>query len=288
MYTVQRETFEGENFRKFQGFVATHQSFLCKFWGCSVCWRHKQAIHDSFLRTNHIFHHFTRVFSLESFQYLQNILLKAATLLVQYCVTMAMAHDDLWLDFCTIKPILIWPLNFPPQRSDFGLVILDDLHRLVEYVQVGGQITVSHALLHALTTLLTTTPLAGVCVRVCVRVCVCVCVRVCACVRTCVSRGIHAEQERLIHPSPCRHQVAGCGDNGRDWQCRAWGTLSFGAARAVHTTTLSPPPGHQECHYLHLRQKHTQVAAHHGTMQWNPSSKSASVIKPQVAQNVLQ
>ena len=202
MYTVQRETFEGENFRKFQGFVATHQSFLCKFWGCSVCWRHKQAIHDSFLRTNHIFHHFTRVFSLESFQYLQNILLKAATLLVQYCVTMAMAHDDLWLDFCTIKPILIWPLNFPPQRSDFGLVILDDLHRLVEYVQVGGQITVSHALLHALTTLLTTTPLAGVCVRVCVRACVWVCVRVCACVRTCVSRGIHAEQERLIHPSP--------------------------------------------------------------------------------------
>ena len=180
MYTVQRETFEGENFRKFQGFVATHQSFLCKFWGCSVCWRHKQAIHDSFLRTNHIFHHFTRVFSLESFQYLQNILLKAATLLVQYCVTMAMAHDDLWLDFCTIKPILIWPLNFPPQRSDFGLVILDDLHRLVEYVQVGGQITVSHALLHALTTLLTTTPLAGVCVRVCVRACVCVCVHVCA------------------------------------------------------------------------------------------------------------
>ena len=47
------------------------------------------------------------------------------------------------------------------------MVILDDLHRLVEYVQVGGQITVSHALLHALTTLLTTTSLAGVCVCVC-------------------------------------------------------------------------------------------------------------------------
>ena len=210
---------------------------------------------------------------------------KAATLLVQYCVTMAMAHDDLWLDFCTIKPILIWPLNFPPQRSDFGLVILDDLHRLVEYVQVGGQITVSHALLHALTTLLTTTPLAGVCVRACVCVRVCVCVCMCAHMR---EQRYSCWTRKIDPPFPCRHQVAGCGDNGRDWQCRAWGTLSFGAARAVHTTTLSPPPGHQECHYLHLRQKHTQVAAHHGTMQWNPSSKSASVIKPQVAQNVLQ
>jgi len=53
-------------------------------------------------------------------------------------------------------------LTPPSQRSEFGMVILDDLHRLVEYVQVGGQITVSHSLLHTLTTLLTITPPAGV------------------------------------------------------------------------------------------------------------------------------
>ena len=30
--SIQRETFEGENFHKFQGFVAIHKSFLYKSW----------------------------------------------------------------------------------------------------------------------------------------------------------------------------------------------------------------------------------------------------------------
>lgn len=56
------------------------------------------------------------------------------------------------------------------------MVILDDLHRLVEYVQVGGQITISHSLLHTLTTLLTITPPAGVYICVLVHVwCIGVC-----------------------------------------------------------------------------------------------------------------
>ena len=41
------------------------------------------------------------------------------------------------------------------------MVVLDDLHRLVEYVQVGAQVTMSHSILHAINTLLTTTPPSG-------------------------------------------------------------------------------------------------------------------------------
>ena len=43
------------------------------------------------------------------------------------------------------------------------MIVLDDLHRLVEYVKVGSQITVSHELLHTVTTLLTGTVPAGMC-----------------------------------------------------------------------------------------------------------------------------
>lgn len=46
-------------------------------------------------------------------------------------------------------------------RSDSAIIILDDLHRLVEFVQVGQHIQTSHSLLHTLFTLLTTTPTAG-------------------------------------------------------------------------------------------------------------------------------
>ena len=31
--TVQWESFEGENFRKFRGVVAIRESFLCEIWG---------------------------------------------------------------------------------------------------------------------------------------------------------------------------------------------------------------------------------------------------------------
>ena len=46
LHTTQRETFEGENFHKFCGFVAIHESFLCE---------------------NCIFYQFAKVYSLESF-----------------------------------------------------------------------------------------------------------------------------------------------------------------------------------------------------------------------------
>ena len=84
-----------KTFTNFEVLWLLTKVFSANFGGVVSVGGTSEAIHDSFLRTNHIFHHFTRVFSLESFQYLQNILLKAATLLVQYCVTMAMAHDDL-------------------------------------------------------------------------------------------------------------------------------------------------------------------------------------------------
>ena len=31
--TVQRKTFEGENFHKVNGFVTVRESFLCEIWG---------------------------------------------------------------------------------------------------------------------------------------------------------------------------------------------------------------------------------------------------------------
>ena len=46
--------------------------------------------------------------------------------------------------------------------SDLSMIVLDDLHRLVEYMKVGSQITVSHELLHTVTTLLTGTLPAGI------------------------------------------------------------------------------------------------------------------------------
>ena len=47
-------------------------------------------------------------------------------------------------------------------RSETAVVILDDLHRLVEFVTVGSQISVSHSILHAINTLLTATPPQGI------------------------------------------------------------------------------------------------------------------------------
>lgn len=46
--------------------------------------------------------------------------------------------------------------------SEKSLVVLDDLHRLVEYVQVGEHMSVSHSLLHVLSTLLTSSTSSGI------------------------------------------------------------------------------------------------------------------------------
>lgn len=43
-------------------------------------------------------------------------------------------------------------------RSDSAVIILDDLHRLIEFVPIGTQVQASHHLLHTLTTLLSTPP----------------------------------------------------------------------------------------------------------------------------------
>ena len=43
------------------------RSFLRKIWGCGTLVLQKQAICESFLHENHIFHQFAKVFSLESF-----------------------------------------------------------------------------------------------------------------------------------------------------------------------------------------------------------------------------
>ena len=45
-----------------------------------------------------------------------------------------------------------------PHRSESAIIVLDDLHRLVEFTQVGSLIQISHHVLHTLTTLLTLTP----------------------------------------------------------------------------------------------------------------------------------
>ena len=51
---------------------------------------------------------------------------------------------------------------FSSFSSELSMILLDDLHRLVQYLRVGSQITVSHDLLHTVTTLLTSSVPAGV------------------------------------------------------------------------------------------------------------------------------
>jgi len=64
---------QGKNFRKFHSFVAICKSFLHKIWGVVFFLaRYKQAIHESLLSENHIFHQFAKVFSLNSFP-LENV-----------------------------------------------------------------------------------------------------------------------------------------------------------------------------------------------------------------------
>ena len=48
---VQWKTFEGENFREFEGFVAICKSFLCKIWKCGVTSEQSAKVfsHKSFL-----------------------------------------------------------------------------------------------------------------------------------------------------------------------------------------------------------------------------------------------
>ena len=46
-------------------------------------------------------------------------------------------------------------------RSDSAVIILDNLHRLIEFVPIGTQYQASHSLLHTLTTLLSTPPPAS-------------------------------------------------------------------------------------------------------------------------------
>ena len=50
---------------------------------------------------------------------------------------------------------------FDSFRSESAIIVLDDLHRLVEFIQVGPQLQISHQLLHTINTLLTTTPPPG-------------------------------------------------------------------------------------------------------------------------------
>ena len=54
--------------------------------------------------------------------------------------------------------ITSFTLSMHVLRSDSAIIVLDDLHRLVEFIQVGSQLQISHQLLHSINTLLTTTP----------------------------------------------------------------------------------------------------------------------------------
>ena len=64
---AQQETFKGENFHEFRGFVAIRESFLCEIWKLGIIWLHQPAICKNFLCENLIFHQFVKVFSCESF-----------------------------------------------------------------------------------------------------------------------------------------------------------------------------------------------------------------------------
>ena len=65
---VQRETFEGENFRGFRGLRAIHESFLCEIWGrATTTYDLFQAIRENFLHEIFTSYGSAKVFSLESF-----------------------------------------------------------------------------------------------------------------------------------------------------------------------------------------------------------------------------
>ena len=51
---------------------------LCKIWGRGMFWQHQQAIHESFLHENLIFHQFAKVFSHESSRYMVRTLFQIA------------------------------------------------------------------------------------------------------------------------------------------------------------------------------------------------------------------
>ena len=59
-------------------FVTVCKSFLHKIWGCGILWRHNQAIYNSFLHENHIFHQFTKNFLPQKFPIIR--------LVVVFCV----------------------------------------------------------------------------------------------------------------------------------------------------------------------------------------------------------
>ena len=58
------ESFEGENFREFRGFVAIHESFLCKIGGVAPLVLQNQAICESFLCENYIFTNSQKFFTI--------------------------------------------------------------------------------------------------------------------------------------------------------------------------------------------------------------------------------
>lgn len=52
-------------------------------------------------------------------------------------------------------------LLFVISSSEVSLIVLDDLHRLVEYISVGDHISVSHSVMHAIFTLLSSIAPSG-------------------------------------------------------------------------------------------------------------------------------
>ena len=86
--TIQRKTFEGDNFGEFQVFVAIRESFLSEFGGMRSirCWHKRPLAHIFFVKI--VFsHQFTQVFSLESFP-LYITLSSSLCLLVFQCLCM--------------------------------------------------------------------------------------------------------------------------------------------------------------------------------------------------------
>ena len=63
LHTVQRETFEGENFRKFRGFVAIHESFLCDIWDVAFFGAAKASNPRNIFSTKIVFFTNSRKFS---------------------------------------------------------------------------------------------------------------------------------------------------------------------------------------------------------------------------------
>ena len=70
------------------------------------------------------------------------------------------SFSSVWVSIINpIEPLVHYTdLHFFTYRVASALIVLDDLHRLLEYINIGTQLSVSRSMMHVITTMLSMTP----------------------------------------------------------------------------------------------------------------------------------